>query len=334
MPTIQEALKQSGFSEDAIAALDAKALAAFGGILTTAEQKEIVAKEAATKAEQDRQVAEQSRIAAQKAKEDMELQGRSNVEFYETKVVPGLMGYEDEKKALETARINAESAVSFYKTQIEGAKAAGFIPTDAPAFTSPSTPQPVRDGSGRFVANAPGATPGSPTFTMDQVDQRLGTGISNIGWAIQEYQRLTGQFLPDSFDKLTEEASQNKLPFRDYVSRKYDFSGKQQAISQRLAQEHDDKIRTEIAAAKEKESEDKIAVLRAEHQAELRKRAELASSNPDLRPAGPAKIADVRAAVKNGEFKDPLKMTDSERRNVTRQMIHKDIDERDTVAAQ
>ena len=83
---------------------------------------------------------------------------------------------------------------------------------------------------------------------MEAIDQRLGNGISNIGWAMQGVQRLTGgQFLPDSFDKLAQEADASRLPFRDYVARKYDFAGKQATIQHKLQENHDAQLRQAAA---------------------------------------------------------------------------------------
>ena len=65
MPTVNEILKQSGLTDEQIAALDAKAITAFTGVLTTAEQERKTAGEAAAKAEQER-------LAAQKEAEKAE----------------------------------------------------------------------------------------------------------------------------------------------------------------------------------------------------------------------------------------------------------------------
>ena len=189
MPTVQEILKQTGLSDEQIAALDAKAITAFTGVLTTAEQKEQAAQQAAQKAEQDRQVAaesakkaEEERVAAAAAKEAAEVAQRSNAKFYDESIAPALNTWGTEKA-------NLEAQAAFYRAQNEAARNAGFVPADAPAFTpqtpaAPGNTQP-RDGQGRYVAGAPGATPGSPTFTMEAIDQRLGNGISNIGWAMR-----------------------------------------------------------------------------------------------------------------------------------------------------
>lgn len=328
MPTVAEILKQTGFTDEQIAALDPKAITAFSGVLSTAEQERATAQAAAAAAEAARQ-------AAQKAKEETELLGRSNTEFYETKIIPGLTGWEEEQKRLQSDKANAEALAAFYKAQNDGARAGGFIPADAPTFTPAvvTQPPPVRDGQGRYVSGAPGATPGSPQF-LEEIDQRLGNGISNVGWAMQEYQRLTGQFLPDSFDKLAAEATQNKLPFRDYVARKYDFQGKQQAIQQKLAKEHDDQVAAAAVSEKEKVWAEERKKILDDAAAEKRKLAEGLGNNPDVRQApGSSRFTEVRKAVAEGARPDPLKMTDAQRRQSTRQVIHSEIAEHEAQPA-
>lgn len=325
MPTVHEILKQSGLNDEQIAALDAKAITAFTGVLSTAEQERQVAQESATKAEQERQAAvaakeaaEQDRLAATEAREAQELRKRSNDQFYEESIVPALNNWGNEK-------VQKDSELAFYKTQLEGAKAAGFVSTEAPAF-QPQQAAPARDTQGRYVAAAPGSTPGSPTFTMEALDQRLGNGISNIGWAMQEYQRLSGgQFLPDSFDKLAEEATNSRLPFRDYVARKYDFAGKQSEIQRKTAEEHDAKVRQEAAAPYEaKLAEAEKARQKAIEETD-RKWAEKIGSNPDVRIGQPSRFADVSRAVKSGDRPDPLQLNESQRRQATSQAIRQEI---------
>jgi hypothetical protein len=333
MPTVQEILKQTGLSDEQIAALDAKAITAFTGVLTTAEQERKAAAEAAAKAAEERQAAaesvtkaEQERKAAAEALEAQEVRKRSNDEFYAESIVPALNSWGNEK-----AQKDAELA--FYRTQLEGAKAIGFIPAEAPGFHPAegggTSAAPQRDAQGRYVAGAPGGTPGSPTFTMEAIDQRLGNGISNIGWAMQEYQRLSGgQFLPDSFDRLAEEADSSRLPFRDYVARKYDFAGKQAELQRKAAEEHDAKIRQEASApfeAKLKEAE--AARQRAIEETD-RKWAEKIGSNPDVHIAQPSRFADVARAVKANERPDPLNLNEQQRKLATKQAIHGEIAER------
>jgi hypothetical protein len=323
--TVQEALEQTGLTKEQIAALDAKVITGFSGILTTAEQAQATATAAAAKAEADRQAA----IAAQ---EKTELERRSLNEFYETKVVPGLTSWEQEQKNLQTEAANAKALAAFYQAQNEGARTAGFIPVEAPKFTPGSvtpTAEGQRDANGRYVAGAPGATPGSPQF-LEEIDQRLGNGISNVGWAMQEYQRLTGgQFLPDSFDRLAAEATAQKLPFRDYVARKYDFQGKQQAIVQKQQQEHDAKVAQEAAAKAETDWKAKMDAREQEFAAKEKTWAERNANNPDQRVVVSSKIPELQRKVETKELPDPLMMNENQRRANTAKMIRDTLSARD-----
>lgn len=331
MPTVQEILKQSGLSDEQIAALDAKAISAFGGLLTTAEQKEAAARQAAEKAEQERVAAQQAQqkieqetAAAKAAQEAAEIAQRSNAKFYDETIAPALNNWGTEKA-------NLEAQTAFYRAQNEAARAAGFVPAEAPGFqaqpVAPGQTNQPRDAQGRYVPNAPGGTPGSPTFTLEAIDQRLGSGISNVGWAIQEYQRLTGQFLPDSFDKLVEEANNARLPFRDYVARKYDFAGKQAEIVRKTAEEHDAKVRAEAVAPYETKLAEAAKAAEEALKKKDREWAEKIGSNPDVRLAQPSRFADVARAVKANERPDPLDLNVQQRRQATSQAIRAEIAE-------
>jgi hypothetical protein len=328
MASIAEVLKQTGFTDEQISSLDPKLITVFTGIQTSAEQAKADATAAAQKAETDR-------LAWEKAKADAELLNRSNTEFYETKIVPGLTSWQEEQVKLQADIANANALAAFYKAQNEGARSAGFVPTDAPTFTTPTTPAtPPRSPNGQFVPNAPGTTPGSPTFTMDQIDQRLGNGVSNIGWAMQEYQRLTGgQFLPDPFDQLAKEADAQKLPFRDYVARKYNFAQKQQDIVQRQQQEHDAKVAADAKATAESEWKQKLDAREAEYAAKEKLRAEQGGNNPDVRVAVSSRIPELQRKVETKEMPDPLMMNENQRRAQTAKMIRDTISQKDAAAA-
>jgi hypothetical protein len=81
-------------------------------------------------------------------------------------------------------------------------------------------------------------------------------------------------------------------------------------------------------AAKEQELRDNR--IREEVESKVRREfAEKAGSNPDLRqPSGSAKYADTRRAVEKGELRDPLRLTQAERRQQALNSIHKHIEER------
>jgi hypothetical protein len=334
MPTVIETLMQTGFTKEQIEALDPKLVTVFTTIQTSAEQAKADAERKATEAKSAADKADADRQVWEKAKADAELLQRSNSEFYETKIVPGLTSWQDEQVKLQTDKANAEALAAYYKAQNEGARAAGFIPKDAPEFTpTPNPTNGTRDAQGRFVPNAPGSTPGSPTFTMEQIDERLGNGISNVGWAMQEYQRLTGgQYLPDSFDKLSAEATSQKLPFRDYVARKYDFAGKQNAIVQKQQQEHDAKIAADRDAAKDAEWKAKLDEREKEFAAKEKLHAERTASGSPVSVATSAKFPEIQRKVISKEMPDPLMMNDSQRRAATAKMIRDQIAEKENVA--
>jgi len=267
MPTVNEILRQTGFSDEQIATLDAKAITAFTGVLSAAEQE----------------------------RQQAELERRSNAQFYEQSIVPSLNSWASEK-----AQKDAELA--YYKTQLESARASGLDlqPLDQ-----------ARDAGGRYVAGSPGATPGSPTFQPDELKTALSNGLSNVAWAMQTHQKLTGEVLPDSFDQLDQEATAQRLPFRDYVSRKYDYAGKQRAMQEKSQREHDEKIRAEERASTNREW------------------AERTGSNPDVRQAQASRYSDVTRAVKAGERPDPLTLNFEQRRLATRQAIRNEAADKD-----
>jgi len=143
---------------------------------------------------------------------------------------------------------------------------------------------------------------------------------------VQEYQRLSGgQFLPDSVSKLAEEATANKLPFKDYVARKYDFSGKQAALQAKA----DADMRAKIAAEATAPYEEKLKAKDAEWQVKLEEQAkqisERGGNNPDVRHAAISNFPEIKKAVAEGTRKDPLSMTKEERQVEMRKQIQADV---------
>lgn len=273
MPSVAEILKQTGFTDEQIAAIDPKAVNAFGGVLSAAENE---------------------RILAQQAAERAEIAKRSNDRFYAESVAPALNSWGSEKA-------NLEGEIAYYRAQNEAARAAGFMPEEAPGFTP-------RDSQGRYVAGAQGGTPGSPTFTPADIQRQLATGLSNATWALQSYAKLyPGEVLPDPIDQLATEADAQRLSFRDYVAKKYEYENKLKAQQEKAQREHDDHIRA-----------DERAVID-------RKWAEKIGSNPDMRIAQPSRYADVARAVKAGERPDPLALNESQRKQATRQAIRHEM---------
>lgn len=340
--TIQEALRQSGFTQEQIDALDAKSLNNFGTMLTTAENDKKAATDAVTKANADFAaakeavaLAEKNRLEAIAEREKAELQGRSNVEFYETKVVPGLTGWDEEKTRLENERVKAAAEAAYYRTQIEGAKAGGFLPTDAPGYVPPVA-APIRDGNGRYVAGADGGTPGSPTY-MDptklaaEFSNKAGV-LTDISW---RYSSLNGGApMPIPPSQLIAEADAQKLDVKVYAEKRFGFSAREAELNATRQRDHEAKIAADSAAAKDIEWKAKLDARETEFAAEKKKYAEGAGNNPDVRtPSGSAKYADIKRAVETGERPNPLKMTDAQRRAATRNAIHSEIQQREGAPA-
>jgi hypothetical protein len=330
MPTVHEMLKQSGLSDEQIAALDAKAISAFTGVLTAAEQKEQTAQQAAAKAEQERQAAqeavtkaEQARQEAAQAREAAELAQRSNAQFYDESIAPALNNWGTEKA-------NLEATAAFYKAQNEAARAAGFVPSEAPAYQPQSFPaqgtQP-RDSQGRYVPAAPGGTPGSPTFTMEDVRNGLGSTLGTLTDIQWRYQRLFNEPMPISPTQLVKEAESQRLDPVAYAERRFNFQAKEQEMARKAAEEHDAKIRAEAAAPYEAKLAEAAKATEEAIKATDRKWAEKIGSNPDVRIAQPSRFADVARAQKAGERPDPLQLNEAQRRQATSQAIRQEISE-------
>ncbi len=223
MPTVEEILRQSGFSDDQIKGLDQRAVGAFGSILTEA-------------------------VAA---KEQAELAQRSNVDFYENKIAPSLANWDEERQRIENQRAQAAAEAAFYRTQAEAARASGFIPADAPSY------QQQRDPQGRYVAGA-GATPGSPGFDVNQVYQRAGDAVGVIADIQWEHERLFGAKMPISPTELIRQADSVKLDPRTYAAKRFDWDKRREEIQKKEQEEHDAKIRAEAKAESDRQWSEKI----------------------------------------------------------------------------
>jgi hypothetical protein len=266
--TVEEILRQAGYSDSQIAGLDRRTITAFSGVLTE----------------------------AQAAREAAELAHRSNVEFYENKIAPSLVMWDEEKTKIENDRTRDRAELAFYKTQADEARVAGFIPADAPGY------QP-RDEQGRYVAGVPGATPGSPSFDVNQVYARAGDAIgvlSDIQW---EHQRLFNQPLPVSPSELVRKADSVKLDPRTYAAREFHWDQRRQEMQKKEQEKHDDTIRAERD----------------------RYWAEKVGSNPDVRLGMSSRYSDAARAVRAGTRVDPLTLNDQERSRATRAAIREDL---------
>ena len=311
MPTVAEVLKQTGFTDEQIKALDPKAMTAFDGILSTAEKE---------------------RQDAVTARDQAELAQRSNAEFYETKIAPSLTGWEEEKIRIENERTRAVAEAAYYRTQAEEAKKSGLIATEVPGFDASKfnlspAPTQTRDSQGRYVPNAPGSTPGSPTFDVQQIYQRAGDAVgvlANLQW---EHQRLYGVPLPISPTELIKQADAVKLDPMVYAARTFNWDARRQQMQEEEARKNREKIAAEAVAPWEqkiKDAEEK----HKKDMAELdRKWAERTGNNPDLRRPADSKYTEIQRAVNAKELPDPLLLNDQQRRAQTATMIRKDLAE-------
>lgn len=270
MPTVAEILRASGMSDTEIAAIDARVLTGVTQVLNTAQQ--------------DREAAE--------------LAQRAQREMYDTKVAPALDAWGNEKVSLEAER-------NFYKTQAEGARAAGFLPKDAPGYVAPTNPDPnaARGGDGRFVANG-GVVPGSPSYMTKQEGM---SAVSNATWFVTEHMRLHNAPPPDDIETLAVEAERNHLSFRDYVAKKYNFQARKDEIVAARQKERDDKIIAETIVARDKHW------------------AERGGNNPNVRTGTESQFTNLKAGVDSKSIKDPLSMSKGERHAQTSQLIQKEI---------
>jgi hypothetical protein len=227
-------------------------------------------------------------------REAAELAKRAQEQLYSDQIAPALDGWANEK-----AQKDAE--IAFYRAQAEAAKAGGFVPKDAPGYKPPQQDP----GTGRFVPGA-NPVPGSPAYLTAQDGIKA---VSNVTWVMSEHQRLFNQPLPDDFETLMNESVAQRMNFRDYVDKKYGFAAKRQ----------------EIATAKQKEHDDKIA---KDTETRIRKEyAEAGGNNPNVRTGLPSQFDKVKAATAAGTRKDPLTMGAEERRAQTRANIHTELND-------
>jgi hypothetical protein len=318
MPTVAEILKSSGLTDEQIAALDAKAMTAFTGVLTTAEDERKAAMEASKKAEEER-------VAAKAAQDAAELAQRANKEFYDSTIMPSLTGWEDKEKTLQTEVANAKALAAFYEAQNKAAKEAGFVAADAPKFEIPAVPVAPRDPSGKFVANAPGSTPGSPTFTIEQVKDGLGSTLGTLTDIQWKYQRLYGQPMPVAPTELVRQAEAQKMNPSDYAAKTFNFQQKEQELVERQKAEERAKIVAEATAPLQEQLKAKDAEWQKRLEEESKKISERGGNNPDVRRAAISNYPEVKKAVQDGTRKDPLSMTREERQVEMRRQIQADV---------
>jgi hypothetical protein len=212
MATVAQILKDSGFSDDQIAAMEPKAITAFSSVLNSATAER-------ERAQQERQ---------------------ANADFYDRQIVPSLTGWEEEKQRLDNERARVSAEAAFYKAQNESARAAGFIATDAPGYAQP------RDNQGRYVSGVPGSTPGSPTFNVNEFAAKAGDGlamIADVDW--RHRQLFDGKPMPVSPSELIRQADARRLDPMSYATQTFGFDKREKELAEQRQKAHDDQIRKE-----------------------------------------------------------------------------------------
>ncbi len=323
IPTVAEVLKQSGWTQEQIDALDQKARTGIETYVSndyqTAEQKDKAAQDLAVKAEADRKAQESAAAAAKDAQDAAELAQRTTNEFWNTTYPPAIAAMETEKAKLAKEAADSKAEAAYYKAQRESyLTTLGLKPEDAPVFTpSSNTPPPE-----------PAKTPGTPTFSQDEFLKRVDRGvysIQDIGW---KYQQLYGTPIPVSPSDLVKQADALKLSPMEYAARTYKFAEKEADRRAAEVKAHDDSIAAATAAAKDAEYKAKMEAQANEFAAKERQMAERVSTHPDLRqPPGSAKFTELRRAQKDGERPDPTKMTPEARLKLTQENVKKRFEE-------
>jgi hypothetical protein len=214
MPTIEEVLKQSGYTDEEIAALDGRARTAFGAVLQTSQA--------------DRDAAE----LAQRATNDM----------LEKQINPALNAWGNEKA-------NLEATNAFLTRQLEEGRKAGFLPASVPGAPDPAA---GRDAGGRFVPGPSGSPVFDEGRFLTRVQSEMLTAYNSINKVENDYFRLFGEPMPDDIMTLSREAGAQRLSVSDYADRKYKMSEKRAEVSAKKQKERDDKLIADAVAADRK----------------------------------------------------------------------------------
>lgn len=264
--TVAEILKETGMTDEQIAALDPKVTAGLTTVVSTAQQ----------------------------TLEQAELAKRSMSQQYDEQIAPALAEWGNRE-----AQKDAE--IAFYKTQLEGAKAGGFIPTTAPT-TPPTSATPPKGPDGKFVA---GPT-GSPEFVQKLRDD-IGGAFSFLADTTWKYRKLYGQEMPDSPTAIIREAAANRMEPQAWAEKKYNFAAKEAE---------------QAKAARQAEIDAAVKTEKAKWDKEL---AESGGNNPMVNRAQQSDFSKISSAVKANERPSPIGMTREERHKATQQSIQKEI---------
>ncbi len=270
--TVEDILRESGMTDEQIKALDAKVVTGLTQVVSTATQ----------------------------TLEAAELAKRAQADQYDTNIAPALDAWANEK-----AQKDAE--IAFYRAQLDGAKAGGFIATPPPG-TPVTPPTPARTADGKFIAGG-NPVPGSPSFDSKKLIDDVANFNMFVADTTWKYRQLHGTEMPDSPTVIVREAAAQHMSPSAWAAKKYDFAGKEAKIMADAEKAKIDAAVKEAVSAKEREW------------------AEKTGNNPMLRPSQTSQFATIEKAVKDGSRKDPLTMTREQRHAATRQVITKEIAE-------
>jgi hypothetical protein len=227
--TVAEILKETGWSEDDIKALDQTKMEGLTRVVS----------------------------AANESQEKAELALRAQREEYDQRIAPALANWADKDTVLSTKLAAAEQFINKVKDS-------GYLPKEIldviPTITSGSpSPRPAQGPDGKFVAGA-NVTPGSPGFVdvKKELANELGTAFSFAADTSWKYRSLFGKEMPDSPTALIREASQNRMSPADWAEKKYGFKTKEQEISAAAEKAKIDAAVKEAVTAKDREWAEKV----------------------------------------------------------------------------
>ncbi len=230
-----------------------------------------------------------------------ELAQRAQAQTYENEIAPALDKWANDKAAYDTK-------IAAYDAALKSAKEGGF--TVPPILENTPPPTTARTADGRFVTGA-NQVPGSPDFVKLKED--IGGAFSFAADTQWKYRTLYGREMPDSPTQIIREATAQRMNPVEYAAKKYDFAAKEAQIKADEAKKFEDKIRAE--------ERDKVT----------KEWTEKTGSNPMVRQAEVSRFSQVAQAVKKGERKDTTLMNPEERRQYTREQIHKEMAANETV---
>ena len=140
MATVQEVLKQSGLTDEQIAALDQKVVAGFTTVISSAQQ----------------------------TLDQAELAKRAVNDKWESEISPALDGWANDKAAYD-------AKIAAYQAALKSAAEGGFKVPEI--LAAPAKPAATQGPDGRFVAGA-NPVPGSPQYMTKDEGYRAVTAAS------------------------------------------------------------------------------------------------------------------------------------------------------------